>query len=109
MLRLLNLLALVVVLLAGCGSSGPVVSDSVAAAEQANSEDYVIGPGDGLQVFVWGHDDLSTQVQVRPDGQISTPLVEDLQAALELLVDPSPRVTWLRIIAFSSHLLDGKP
>ena len=43
--------------------------------------EYTIGPGDSLQIFVWDHDDLSTAVQVRPDGKISTPLVEDLQAA----------------------------
>jgi len=45
------------------------------------SESYSIGPGDSLQIFVWDHADLSTNVQVRPDGMISTPLVEDLQAA----------------------------
>lgn len=44
-------------------------------------QDYTIGPGDALQIFVWDHEDLSTGVQVRPDGKISTPLVEDLQAA----------------------------
>jgi polysaccharide export outer membrane protein len=45
------------------------------------SAEYIIGPGDSLQIFVWDHGDLSTGVQVRPDGKISTPLVEDLQAA----------------------------
>jgi polysaccharide export outer membrane protein len=43
--------------------------------------DYLIGPGDELEIFVWDHNDLTTNVQVRPDGKISTPLVEDLQAA----------------------------
>jgi polysaccharide biosynthesis/export protein len=43
--------------------------------------EYTIGAGDSLQIFVWDHADLSTGVQVRPDGKISTPLVEDLQAA----------------------------
>lgn len=43
--------------------------------------DYLIGPGDSLQIFVWDHADLTAAVQVRPDGKISTPLVEDLQAA----------------------------
>lgn len=43
--------------------------------------DYLIGPGDQLQIFVWDHNDLTASVQVRPDGKISTPLVEDLQAA----------------------------
>jgi polysaccharide export outer membrane protein len=50
-------------------------------AQQADSDEYVIGPGDGLEVFVWGHDDLTAGVTVRPDGQISTPLVEDMRAA----------------------------
>jgi polysaccharide biosynthesis/export protein len=43
--------------------------------------DYLVGPGDTLQIFVWDHADLTASVQVRPDGKISTPLVEDLQAA----------------------------
>lgn len=73
---------LLAVMITGCGSSGPVTSPETGdIPSQSSSDDYVIGPGDGLQVFVWGHDDLSTGVQVRPDGQISTPLVEDLQAA----------------------------
>ena len=42
--------------------------------------DYVIGPGDSLQVFVWRNPELSTTVPVRPDGKISTPLVEDMVA-----------------------------
>ena len=41
---------------------------------------YLIGPGDTLNVFVWNQDDLTAQVPVRPDGQISTPLVEDMVA-----------------------------
>lgn len=53
------------------------VSPPVAALE-ANS--YIIGPGDTLQVFVWRNPELSTSVPVRPDGKISTPLVEDMVA-----------------------------
>lgn len=79
MARTFGLLGLL--FLAGCGSSGPVVEGTGEAPQQHHDENYVIGPGDGLQVFVWGHDDLSTNVQVRPDGEISTPLVEDMQAA----------------------------
>ena len=44
------------------------------------SEDYVIGQGDVLEVFVWRNEELSRQVTVRPDGKISLPLVQDLQA-----------------------------
>lgn len=42
--------------------------------------DYLIGPGDSLNVFVWRQEELSVQVPVRPDGRISTPLVEDMVA-----------------------------
>jgi len=42
--------------------------------------EYIIGPGDTLQVFVWRNPDLSVVVPVRPDGKISTPLVEDMRA-----------------------------
>src|SRR5215469_15998630 len=42
--------------------------------------DYVIGPGDVLQIFVWRNPELSGSVPVRPDGKISTPLVEDMVA-----------------------------
>ncbi len=62
----------------GCGGSTPLTTTASTAAETA---DYLIGPGDQLQIFVWDHADLTTNVQVRPDGKISTPLVEDLQAA----------------------------
>jgi polysaccharide export outer membrane protein len=41
----------------------------------------VIGAGDSLNVFVWRNPELSTIVEVRPDGKISTPLVEDMIAA----------------------------
>jgi polysaccharide export outer membrane protein len=43
--------------------------------------DYIIGPGDGLQIFVWHNGDLSTGVTVRPDGKVSIPLVEDIICA----------------------------
>lgn len=61
---------------AGCGGNA-----GLAPAPPPASTDYLIGPGDQLQIFVWDHGDLTTNVQVRPDGKISTPLVEDLQAA----------------------------
>lgn len=41
---------------------------------------YIIGPGDTLQVFVWRNSELTSSVPVRPDGKISTPLVEDMVA-----------------------------
>lgn len=44
------------------------------------SPDYSIGPGDVLQIFVWRNPELSASIPVRPDGKISTPLVEDMVA-----------------------------
>jgi polysaccharide biosynthesis/export protein len=42
---------------------------------------YKIGPLDTLNIVVWRNPELSSVVTVRPDGLISTPLVEDIQAA----------------------------
>jgi polysaccharide export outer membrane protein len=42
--------------------------------------DYRIGPGDTIKVYVFQNDELSVTVPVRPDGKISTPLVEDMVA-----------------------------
>jgi polysaccharide export outer membrane protein len=50
------------------------------AMPAANDTVYIIGPGDTVQVFVWRNPELSVTVPVRPDGKISTPLVEDLVA-----------------------------
>lgn len=55
------------------------VAPPVAAPVKAEDRVYyLIGPGDGLTIFVWGNPDLSTSVTVRPDGMVSVPLIEDL-------------------------------
>ena len=43
-------------------------------------KNYVIGLGDVLEVFVWRNDQLSRELVVRPDGKISLPLIQDIQA-----------------------------
>ncbi len=43
--------------------------------------DYIIGPGDEIEIFVWGNEELTTSVDVRPDGKITTRLVEDIVAS----------------------------
>ena len=67
--------AFAAVLLAGC-SSHPPAPEKLPAPEY----NYVIGPLDTLQITVWRNPDLSTTVPVRPDGKVSVPLVEDLNA-----------------------------
>ncbi len=43
--------------------------------------DYLIGPGDNVNITVWRNPEVSMTVPVRPDGKITTPLVEDLPAS----------------------------
>ena len=57
-----------------------VPGTATAPAKAAVAPDYIIGPGDTLQVFVWRNPELTVTVPVRPDGKISTPLVEDMVA-----------------------------
>ncbi|HZR45843.1 MAG TPA: polysaccharide biosynthesis/export family protein [Candidatus Manganitrophaceae bacterium] len=45
------------------------------------ADEYVLGPGDVIQVVVWRNEHLSKTLPVRPDGKISLPLVDDVQAA----------------------------
>ncbi|ABI55515.1 XrtA/PEP-CTERM system exopolysaccharide export protein [Alkalilimnicola ehrlichii MLHE-1] len=65
-------------LLAACAGTHPDAPNEV---EERHLDQYIIGPGDTLNVSVWRNPDLSTSVPVRPDGQITTPLVEDVQAS----------------------------
>ncbi len=69
-------------LVVGCASSAPLELPPTPAQAQAKAatDDYIIGPGDTLQVFVWRNPELSVTVPVRPDGKISTPLVENMVA-----------------------------
>jgi len=64
--------------LAACGSA-PQKNAPAATAQPPN--EYRIGAGDQINVFVWNHPELSINVPVRPDGMVSTPLIENLQAA----------------------------
>ncbi|WP_340587541.1 XrtA/PEP-CTERM system exopolysaccharide export protein [Erythrobacter alti] len=48
--------------------------------QEGPGEEYVIGPLDKLTIHVWRNDELGAEVQVRPDGRITTPLVTDMPA-----------------------------
>ena len=64
-----------------CASSGSTITAAQCTPPQRTSDDYRIGPGDRLQIVVWRNDELSTTVPVRPDGKISTPLIDDVTAS----------------------------
>ena len=66
-----------VLILAGCGTTYPPVAQHASRT----AAPYLVGPGDTLNVVVWRSPELSMGVPVRPDGKITTPLVEDLQAS----------------------------
>ena len=60
------------------GSKGDVAEAKPAGA---NSFDYVLGSDDQLHITVWKESDLTVTLPVRPDGKISLPLINDIQAA----------------------------
>jgi polysaccharide biosynthesis/export protein len=80
--RVLAGLGVTAALLSGCsGGNRPELPPAGAVAgREAPSEEYVIGPMDQLNVFVWRNPELSAKVQVRPDGRITTPLISDMPA-----------------------------
>ena len=63
-------------ILGGCAARYPAAPASAMTSDYK----YVIGPGDTVNIVVWRNPELSLSVPVRPDGKITTPLVEDLDA-----------------------------
>jgi len=79
---LMTIIFLSSVITTGCSTTNDIaVLEQQNSAELTKSQPYLIGPGDLINVFVWGNPDLSIEVSVRPDGRISTPLVEDVLAS----------------------------
>ncbi len=78
---ILPVAAFCTLLLAVAGCSGLEPPPDLSEDEVFDTPDYRINPLDELQIFVWRSPELSVSVPVRPDGRISIPLAEDLQAA----------------------------
>lgn len=64
---------------AACGTTYPPMA--VGQQDAAPEFDYIIGPGDQMEIFVWGNAELTTSGVVRPDGKMTTRLVEDIVAS----------------------------
>jgi len=79
-MKYLSPVAVVTACLIGSIAGGDARAQEPLEAPAELASDYLIGPGDVLDVFVWGEEDLSVTVPVRPDGRVSTPLVDDLEA-----------------------------
>ena len=66
----------------GCASNtGMRVEANECPVPLSHSSEYLIGPGDTLNIVVWRNAELSAIIPVRPDGRISTPLIDDMQAS----------------------------
>jgi polysaccharide export outer membrane protein len=66
--------------LSGCATTEyPLLEGGPAPAQI--TPDYLIGAGDSVNIFVWRNPELSSSVTVRPDGKITTPLIEDVPAS----------------------------
>ncbi len=65
----------------GAASGEPGKGSAAPVSGGAAGSDYVIGADDTLRVSVWKEPDLTATLPVRPDGKISLPLLDDVQAA----------------------------
>jgi polysaccharide export outer membrane protein len=75
-LAAIGIVALILVV-GGCAGTKPPLGE---VGELLDYE-YVIGPGDSINIFVWNNPEVSTTVPVRPDGRVSAPLVEEVFAS----------------------------
>ena len=80
---------LLAVLLVGWSSASAIraeepnkrTPDTSSTSRDPRATDFLIGPEDILDIQVWKNPELSRTVPVRPDGKVSLPLVNDIQAA----------------------------
>lgn len=71
---------LLIQFISACSSAPPLATATIHPSNTAdiNSYKYLIGPGDVLNIFVWRNPEVSGTFVVRPDGMITTSLVEDI-------------------------------
>ncbi|HAQ48462.1 MAG TPA: sugar ABC transporter substrate-binding protein [Glaciecola sp.] len=74
--------ALITVFLSGCATQTlPTAQVRTSLTTNVNNYQYLVGPGDNLSIFVWRNPEISGSFIVRPDGKVTTSLVEDLDVS----------------------------
>lgn len=79
-----GILAFILVFVGGCSSNAvelPSATPKQPVTTSPGDYTYLIGPGDSVNIFVWRNPEVSNTVTVRPDGKITSPLVEELDAS----------------------------
>jgi polysaccharide export outer membrane protein len=68
--------------LSGCATQTlPTAQVRTSLTTNVNNYQYLVGPGDNLSIFVWRNPEISGSFIVRPDGKVTTSLVEDLDVS----------------------------
>jgi polysaccharide export outer membrane protein len=79
-----NLIFFLALTTVGCASNNEKLPSATQYNSNTTSVDdyqYIIGPGDNLSIFVWRNPDISGSFVVRPDGKVTTSLVEDIEVS----------------------------
>ncbi len=83
-IALSNLIFFLILTTVGCSTnSGKLPSATTYTSNTTSVDDYqyLIGPGDSVSIFVWRNPDISGTFVVRPDGMVTTSLVEDIEVS----------------------------
>ena len=89
------LVALVASLVTACSWFSPAFPAAPALAMPSTDYNYIIGPGDSLNIIVWRNPELSMTVPVRPDGKLTTPLIDELSVQGKTSVEVAREVETL--------------
>ena len=83
-IALSNLIFFLTLTTVGCASKSgklPSATNYNSITTSVDDYQYIIGPGDSLSIFVWRNPDISGSFVVRPDGKVTTSLVEDINVS----------------------------